>query len=240
MTNELTGLNEPFDPNMVKWRIGSTTSDKKRGMALAYIDARAVMDRLDEVCGPEGWADEFVDSPSGRVFCKLSIKVGDEWVTKSDAAGDTDVEGLKGGMSDAFKRAAVKWGIGRYLYSLDSPWVDIQPAGRSFRITDAAQAQLTRLLSGKANNKAVPRSDARAETSPQAQAERAPKWSEVSPPITDKKRKELHAIGTEAYGPDWDEKRHELIAHFNIESSNDLTMAQAQKLIDGMRAKLDA
>lgn len=84
------------------------------------------------------------------------------------------------------------------------------------------------------------RHDTRDETSPQSQAERMPDWSDVSPPITDKKSKELHAIGRELYGPDWDEKRHDLIAHFGIESSNDLTVAQAQKLIDGMRAKLDA
>jgi hypothetical protein len=78
-----------------------------------------------------------------------------------------------------------------------------------------------------------------AETSPQAQAERKPDWDKVSPPMTDKKRKEFHAIGNEAYGPDWDEKRHQLCAAVGVESSNDLTMAQAQKLIDGMRAKLE-
>jgi hypothetical protein len=45
------------------------------------------------------------------------------WVRKSDGAGETQVEGEKGAISDALKRAAVKWGIGRYLYDLDSPWV---------------------------------------------------------------------------------------------------------------------
>jgi hypothetical protein len=73
--------------------------------------------------------------------------------------------------------------------------------------------------------------DERAETSPQAQAERQP--------MTAKKRKEFHAIGTEAYGPDWDDKRKAFCAALGVESSNDLTMAQAQKLIDGMRKKLE-
>lgn len=92
-------------------------------LALAYIDARAVMDRLDAVCGPENWQDSYAETARGRVICTIKIKIGDEWVGKSDGAGDTQVEGEKGGISDAFKRAAVKWGIGRYLYDLDTPWV---------------------------------------------------------------------------------------------------------------------
>ena len=50
------------------------------------------------------------------MICSLSCKVGDNWITKADGAGDTDIEGEKGGISDALKRAAVVWGIGRYLY----------------------------------------------------------------------------------------------------------------------------
>ena len=45
-------LSAPFPPDRVSWRIGSTTKDKTRGMALAYIDARDVMERLDNVVGP--------------------------------------------------------------------------------------------------------------------------------------------------------------------------------------------
>ena len=92
-------------------------------MALAYLDARDVMDRLDLVCGPENWQSEYVETAKGRVICKIGIRVTDDWVWKSDGAGDTAVEGEKGGISDAFKRAAVHWGIGRYLYRLSAPWV---------------------------------------------------------------------------------------------------------------------
>ena len=47
----LSSLAEPFPSDEIQWRVGSTTKDKKRGMALAYIDARSVMDRLVKVCG---------------------------------------------------------------------------------------------------------------------------------------------------------------------------------------------
>lgn len=119
-------LAAPFDPKAVSWRAQSVSKknpDAPKAMALAYIDARDVMDRLDEAVGPEGWEDAFVETPLGRIICTIRIKIDGEWVSKSDGAGKTDVEGDKGGISDAFKRAAVKWGIGRYLYNMPTPWV---------------------------------------------------------------------------------------------------------------------
>ena len=92
-------------------------------MALAYLDARDVMDRLDDACGPSNWQSRYNETPKGRVLCELGIRFDGEWVWKSDGAGDTAVEGEKGGISDALKRAAVHWGIGRYLYRLESVWV---------------------------------------------------------------------------------------------------------------------
>ena len=85
------------------------------GKELVYIDARQVMNRLDEVFDVGGWQAHY-EHIGGRMICKLSCLIGDKWVTKSDGAGDTNIEGDKGGISDALKRAAVLWGIGRYLY----------------------------------------------------------------------------------------------------------------------------
>lgn len=133
MTDIFQALAAPFHPDKVSWRVGSTTQDKTKGMALAYIDARDVMERLDAVVGPANWQDRF-EFHGPRTVCYLSIRVDGEWVTKADGAGDSDVESEKGAISDAGKRAAVKWGIGRYLYDVPSPWVEIEAAGRSFRI----------------------------------------------------------------------------------------------------------
>lgn len=124
MTNitDLKKLFDEFPKDAVSWRAQTLTKDGAKAMALAYIDARDVMERLDEVCGSDGWQDRYEFS-GARTICYLSVKVGDEWITKADGAGDTAVEAEKGAISDAFKRAAVKWGIGRYLYALDAPWV---------------------------------------------------------------------------------------------------------------------
>lgn len=124
-----SALSAPFDNSAVHWRVQGTPIERNgkwSAMALAYIDARDVMDRLDEVCGPANWQTEYHETAKGRLICRLSIRIGSEWVTKSDGAGDTDVEGEKGAISDALKRAAVSWGIGRYLYRLSSPWVECE------------------------------------------------------------------------------------------------------------------
>ena len=68
------------------------------------------------------------------------------WVAKADGAGDTAHEAEKGGISDAFKRAAVQWGVGRYLYRLESPWVAIEPAGKSYKIAPGEKGKLLALL----------------------------------------------------------------------------------------------
>jgi hypothetical protein len=134
-------LLEPLPEKDIYWRVGSTTKDKSRGLALAYMDARGVMRRLDEVFGVHGWQDAYEETPSGRIICSL-VCLFDGPVTKSDGAGATDIEGEKGAISDAFKRAAVKFGIGRYLYDLPAVWVPIEPFGRSYRIVPGEEPEL--------------------------------------------------------------------------------------------------
>jgi hypothetical protein len=130
MTDVLTQLKRPFDPSLVKWRVGATTADKSKGIALAYIDARDVMKRLDEVCGVSGWQKRLTPFQNGFV-CEIDVWDHEKkmWTTRSDVAGLTKVEPEKGGASDAFKRAGANWGIGRYLYYLPNEWVALKNVG---------------------------------------------------------------------------------------------------------------
>ena len=129
--NIFSELSKPFEQSDIEWRAGATNQDKTRALALAYITSRAVMDRLDEVVGPENWRDEYQPGPDGGLICGLSLRLDEEWVTKWDGAENTLVEEVKGGLSGAYKRAAVKWGIGRYLYKLDTVWVPCEMTGKS-------------------------------------------------------------------------------------------------------------
>lgn len=123
MTQEeiLTLLAAPFSSGQLSWRVGQKNKDKTKAMMLVYIDARDVMDRLDEVCGIN-WKDDYKEV-QGRIVCNLQVFN----TVRTDGAGDTDFEGEKGGISDAFKRSAVKFGIGRYLYNAKNfnTWLNI-------------------------------------------------------------------------------------------------------------------
>lgn len=151
MTTIFERLAAPFPPEAVSWRVGSTTGDKSKGMALAYIDSRDVQERFDAVLGPANWQRRH-PHVGGTTTCEIDVWCDERgWVTKTDGAGDTDVEAEKGSLSDSFKRAAVNWGVGRYLYSLEAPWVELEPAGRSFKIKKGEYAKLRRILTDYAN-----------------------------------------------------------------------------------------
>lgn len=122
--NFLDELKKPFPADAISWRIGQKSKSKPKAKMLCYIDARDVMDRLDKVCG-YNWSDSYQEV-MGRIVCTITI--GNQ--SRTDGAGDTDIEAEKGGLSDAFKRAAVKWGVGRYLYNAKNfnTWVETKDA----------------------------------------------------------------------------------------------------------------
>lgn len=114
-------LEYPFGVEDIEFRVLRTNKAKTEGYIAAYVDSRAIQRRLDEVVGWENWQNYFevtqsIANGETTFVCKLSIYSTDkgEWLTKSNGAGCTDIEPVKGGLSNAFKRAASMWGIGRY------------------------------------------------------------------------------------------------------------------------------
>jgi hypothetical protein len=122
-------LSAPFTDDEVKFKPAAVSGS--RALALPYVDARVIQDRLDEVAGVAGWQDTYECLPDGSVVCALSLKINGEWICKMDVGGQSEQpdEGdrRKAAFSDALKRAAVKWGIGRYLYRLEPQWADYDP-----------------------------------------------------------------------------------------------------------------
>ena len=86
-----------------------------------YLTARSVMNRLDFTLGPENWCDRYVVTSDTSILCRLTIILPDgRRISKCDAGGAAGMsdpgDDDKSAFSDAFKRAAVKFGVGRYLY----------------------------------------------------------------------------------------------------------------------------
>src|SRR5438067_10339372 len=127
-------LSAPFEAKDVKFKPQMVKNN--RALAMAYIDARLIQDRLDEVLGVENWEDAYKLLSDGSVMCRLRVKLGDRWITKTDVGSPSEQpdlgDRLKAAFSDALKRAAVKFGIGRYLYRLPAQWVDYDPQRRQF------------------------------------------------------------------------------------------------------------
>jgi len=139
-------LASPFDDTEVKFKPQAVKGN--RALALAYVDVRAIMDRLDHVLGVENWQDDYQLLPDNSVMCRLRLRIGKRWITKMDVGGPSEQpdggDRLKAAFSDALKRAAVKFGIGRYLYRLPQQWADYDPVKRQFssppRLPDWATA----------------------------------------------------------------------------------------------------
>jgi hypothetical protein len=127
-------LAEPFDRTALKCKPGAVRGNQ--ALAMPYLDARDVAERLDQVLGIDGWQDDYEVLPDNSVVCRLRLKIGGEWVTKMDVGGPSEQpdggDRVKAAFSDALKRAAVKFGVGRYLYRLPKYWLGWDASRRQF------------------------------------------------------------------------------------------------------------
>lgn len=116
----LAKLAAPFSPNDVAWKPQAVKGN--RALAVAYIDARTVAERLDQVVAGQ-WEFDWEEASNGCVKGKLAIR----GITRCDVGEQGDGpqgKTLKAAVSDCLKRAAVLFGVGRYLYRLPAQWVD--------------------------------------------------------------------------------------------------------------------
>ena len=143
---DLNRLKDPFPEEIVKWRVqrgGLSKDGRPWALLSAYVDARDVMNRLDEVCGADGWQTQIHVTASGAILMGIGIKIAEpegmrppEWIWRWDGCAPTadnekqDAGGIKGGISSALKRAGAAYGIGRYLYSLGDTWAKISKEGQ--------------------------------------------------------------------------------------------------------------
>ena len=136
----------PFAPEDLEWRLQKVVEARELGIAVPYVTNRAIMSRLDDVVGPENWYNDFKPwhGAGGKdaQLCGISIRFGDGWITKWDGAEDSDIEPVKGGLSDSRKRAAVQWGVGRVLYNMDVVFVDVEKRGKTWYIKKDQQERL--------------------------------------------------------------------------------------------------
>src|SRR5205814_4680930 len=174
-------LSEPFDPGEIKWRVTATSTNQtrngpqKRGQLVAYADQRAYTDRLNEVFGEWGWTRSYDvqvaqnferrapgDKKQTAVAAKVVVVstvtvhglgahtgVGEEWADDQNAATRAEAQ--------AFKRACTCFGLGRYLYDLDTVWVDLDQYNRPVRTPNLPEWAVPDYARGKSQSQATSR-----------------------------------------------------------------------------------
>ena len=138
-------LKAPFQE--VEWRVQGKPSPNERAQVLAYIDARHVQERLDQVLGCENWTFKWEPAAlaNGAVLVAKGI-LTIHGIPKEDIGDSGNFEPNKSAVSDAMKRAAVQWGVGRYLYELPTVWVSLDEKGK---IPQAKLDELNRRLAAR-------------------------------------------------------------------------------------------
>jgi hypothetical protein len=147
LSNEelLAELEVPFPVDQVLWRVTNTANNRTCGQVVPYADPRAYTDHLNALVTPQGWTRTYetvamnhitrtkrnAEFVTGKILvtCKVTIEglgthsgTGEEWADEDNAMTSAEAQ--------AFKRACNCFGLGRYFYDFDAPWVDIDDKGR--------------------------------------------------------------------------------------------------------------
>ena len=147
LSNEelLVELEVPFSVDQILWRVTNTANNRTRGQVVPYADPRAYTDRLNALVSPQGWTRSYetvtmnnitrtkrnAEIVTGKILvtCKVTIDglgthsgTGEEWADEDNAMTSAEAQ--------AFKRACSCFGLGRYFYDFDAPWVDIDDKSR--------------------------------------------------------------------------------------------------------------
>lgn len=142
-------LAAPFAPEDVSFRLqGNPRDGKTSAVVVAYLDARNVQQRLDDVCDPDGWSFDWqpiVTNNSAVLVAKGTLTIAG--VSKSDVGDAGQTEPSKASVSDSLKRAAVLFGIGRYLYDLPTMYAECEKHGAGWYMARGEEDKLrTRYL----------------------------------------------------------------------------------------------
>ena len=203
-------------------RVNIERNGQRVAGCMAHIDARQVMNRLDEAVGAGQWYDAYQPSAiAGGVECALTVM----GVTKTDVGTPSDQDPVKGAYSDALKRAAVKFGVGRHLYDIPTQWLPFD----GWKIT--GQPEVT----GKQSPQKKQPQPQQKQSQPQQEQTQATNGKQNGPRVTASMLRELHALGTSIHKKEWNTERAKMSAAFGKESSRDWSIEEYYSILEPMK-----
>jgi hypothetical protein len=132
-----SALSAPLPPGVISWRQdGRPVSRDGRHIArfVAYIEANTVRERLDSVV-PGEWDLTLellppvagLDDDANQGACSFKARLQILGVIREDVGTGKD---YKQAATDAFKRAAVRFGVAHELYAYEQNWVQMDGDGK--------------------------------------------------------------------------------------------------------------
>src|SRR5690348_1172834 len=154
-------LSAPLPEGVISWRQDGrpvARDGKYFARFVAYIEANTVRERLDGVV-PGEWdltlelLPALIPNDGDETGCSFKARLQILGVIREDVGTGRD---YKQAATDAFKRAAVRFGIAHELYSYEQNWVQVDGDGKYARpLEDPAEAYARRL----ARSERVPKSE---------------------------------------------------------------------------------
>ncbi len=249
LVKQMKSLQAPFSLEVVGFKPQTVNAAKTSALIATFIDARAVVSRLDEVF-PLAWEDTYIpvenDAKLLTLECSLTVHLPDgRTITRRDVgeSGNTGAMASrwKSATSDAFKRAAVKFGIGAYLYGLENTWVEVKEAGKSVKLTDkglkTAETAYLRAVKALGLTEGGERSQGQlGEPEAAAEAEvQATQEARLSKPRAEAMHREVGKLGVT--------KQYDFAAQIvgrEVDSFTDLTEAEALKVYNAAKRQAQA
>src|SRR3954470_19257341 len=148
-TDVWSKLSAPVPAGAISWRQdGKVTARDGKYFArfVAYIEANTVRERLDAVV-PGEWdlTLELLPTISGEdgegTLCSFKARLQILGVIREDIGTGRD---YKQASTDAFKRAAVRFGVANELYSYEQNWVEVDGDGKYAKPLEDPQAAYVR------------------------------------------------------------------------------------------------
>lgn len=231
-------LSKPFPAKYIGVKPGATSETS--ALLLWFIDARAIMDRLDDVVGPENWSFSWMPIPvaEGRVAVQGKLRILD--VVKEDVGeAQSEDEPHKSAVSDAFKRCGVHYGLARYLYSMPQIWWPYDKSRRRFDrrddLADFIDRVVAKLISVDGDTTQLNVREIQAEAS--GVVDRIPQLNAEATPAQQERIRELqlHKFGAaQDARTRYDEFQHSVIGRASKRSK--LTKYEADKVIKALIA----
>lgn len=111
-------LSAPFDKATISVKVQSLSKDRTKAMLVCYLQHTDVYSRLEKV--DPAWSAEITNESYKGDSIFIRVRLTLRGVSRENVGEGQDA---KSATSDAIKRAAMLFGVGRYLYDSETVWV---------------------------------------------------------------------------------------------------------------------